>query len=120
MGNWDNALIKSIVFVGLGSMLYLVVKAFVDNYESHEFMLILVLYGTGYLFVSFVGWALIGLPTHYVISKYTNAAYLYYISVVVVLILIYWFFANKDAAFFWGLFAATQALTFRYYVYKKT
>ena len=119
MGNWDHALIKSIIFVGLGSTLYLLVMAFIDSYEPHEFALVLVLYGTGYLFISFVGWVLIGLPTHYVISKYTNAAYFYYIAVIVVLTLIYWFFANTGSALFFGSFAVIQALLFRYYVYKK-
>jgi hypothetical protein len=119
MGNWDNAFIKSIIFVGLASILYLLVMAFIDSYEPHEFVLVLVLYGTGYLFVSFIGWMLIGLPAHYIISKFTNTAYIYYIAVIIVLTFIYWQFANTGSALFFGSFAVTQALIFRYYVYKK-
>jgi hypothetical protein len=119
MGNWDNAFIKSIIFVGLASTFYLLVMAFIDSYEPHEFVLVLVLYGTGYLFISFVGWMLIGLPAHYIISKFTNAAYIYYIAVILVLTFIYWLFANTGSALFFGSFAVIQALIFRYYVYKK-
>jgi len=120
MGNWDNALRKSIMFVGIASIMYLLIIAFIENYEPNELMLLLVSYGTGYFFISFVGWILIGLPTHYLLSKFTNASYLYYLAVIVVLSLIYWSFSNTGSALFFGLFAVIQVLIFRYYVYKKT
>ena len=119
MGNWDSALIKSIIIVGFASILYLLVMSLIDSYEPHEFALLLVLYGTGYLFVSFIGWLLIGLPTHYLISKFTNAAYHYYLTVIVLLSLMYWAFSNTGSALFFGSFTASQVLIFRYYVYKK-
>ncbi|MBO9492421.1 hypothetical protein J7384_18815 [Endozoicomonas sp. G2_1] len=119
MGNWDNAFIKSIIFVGIASIIYLLATAIINGYEPHEFMLVLALYGTGYIFVSFVGWMLVGLPTHYLLSKYTSASFLNYMAVVVSLTGVFWLFPNAGAALFFGLFSGSQALIFRYYVYKK-
>jgi hypothetical protein len=120
MGNWDNAFIKSIMYVGLGSIAYLLLMAFIDGYEAHEFIMLLTLYGTGYVLVSFVGWIAFGLPIHYLISKYTNSSYFYYVLSVVLLLLILWAIVNSETALFFGLFALIQALIFRYLVFKKT
>lgn len=118
MGNWDNAFIKSILFVGFGSIFYLLIMAVVNSYEPHEAALVIALYGSGYLVVSFVGWVVIGLPSHYLIAKYTNAGYLNYVVVILVLVLIFGFFTNVGSALFVGAFATGQAMIFRYYVYK--
>ena len=120
MGNWDNAFIKSIMFVGCVAIVYFLVMVFVDGYELHEFIILLAIYSTGYLLISFMAWIIIGLPMHYFISKYTDSSYLYYSIAVMLLAFILWCISNAGTALFFGSFAFVQALTFRYLVFKKS
>ncbi len=118
LGGWDDAILKSLLYVGLGIAIYALFNSFTSSSENDTlgFVVTLLLYIGVYLLISIVGWLVIGFPLHFVISKYTNGSYLYYAALPSVFVIPCLFY--KGSLLF-GLAALFQALIFRFFVYKK-
>lgn len=121
LGSWDSAIIKSLSWVALGIIVItLVMGSFPTTASDIAGLLLSSLLFLGvYLIVSLVGWLCVGFPVHWVISKYANASFKIYVAVSILVSLILYFVQNQDSVLF-ALTALSQAMIFRFYVYKKT
>lgn len=118
LGRWDDAILKSLLFVGIGIAVSALFTGLAPSSVNDLLGLVVtfLLYVGVYLFISIVGWLVIGFPLHFLISKYTNRSYLYYAAIPMAFVLPSLFY--KGSLLF-GLAALFQALIFRFYVYKK-
>lgn len=121
LGNWDSAIIKSLSWVALGIIVITLVMASLLTTASDIaglFVSSLLFLGV-YLLVSLVGWLCVGFPVHWVICKYANASFKIYMVVSILVSLTLYFVQSQDSVLF-ALTALSQAMIFRFYVYKKT
>lgn len=117
LGGWDDAILKSLLYVGLGIAIYALINSFTSSENDIlGFVVTLLLYIGVYLLISIAGWLVIGFPLHFVISKYTNGSYLYYAALPIVFVIPCLFYKGSLLL---GLAALFQALIFRFFVYKK-
>lgn len=79
LGEWDSALFKSLF---ISSLLIPVIYLFGTNEtevsDIFGFFVSFLLYFGVFLLISLLGWLLIGLPTHWLICRFTSKAYFYY------------------------------------------
>ncbi len=110
LGNWESAVRKSILIFGGCSV---ILCLFVNGGPLFIFVL-----GPFYLFFSLLGWYFIGVPCHWVISKYTNGHVLYYLAAVVVFASVLVFSVGGYIGGFFGTAALLQSLIFLFYLKK--
>ncbi|WP_459781687.1 hypothetical protein [Photobacterium sp. R1] len=119
MGKWDSAMFRSIAIVGALAFLCITLLAVIDGYQRHEFMMLITLYGGSYLVISLIGWFLLGLPIHYLLSRYSERSYMrYFLSGFLISVLL-GLALNLRIGLFFGTFILAQDLLFRHFVYKK-
>ncbi|AEE23226.1 hypothetical protein Glaag_2281 [Glaciecola sp. 4H-3-7+YE-5] len=120
LGHWDRAIIKSLSWVALGIIFVTLFSGSIPATAKDLSGLIvsLLLFVGVYLLISIIGWLLIGFPTHWLICKFTDASYKFYFSVSIFVGLIIYSLNNQDSLLF-ALTAFSQAMIFRFYVYKK-
>jgi hypothetical protein len=119
LGNWDVAVIKSLFSVALGVLLFSLFSSSVPT-TANEFygLVVSILMFLGvYFVISIIGWVLIGFPTHWLITKYTKGSYIFYILLPLVFVMLDLLLSGS---LLFSLVAFFQALTFRYWVHKKT
>jgi len=121
LGDWDTAIIKSIFYTAFLVLLYAAYEIGIpSNLDGIAgFGMFSLIFLGAYLLISIVGWLFIGFPVHWLICKYSNGNYLFYIFVAFTftLVLYYWF-SVLEVAIIYGSFALVQALIFRYHAYK--
>lgn len=119
LGNWDSALLKSLFISSfLIPIAYLADSFQLNSFELTELAGLLVsflLYIGVFLLVSMIGWLLIGLPIHWLVCKFKHTGYFYYASVPACFLCVSYF---TYGPWLFGLIALTQALLFRYFVFK--
>jgi inner membrane protein involved in colicin E2 resistance len=120
-GRWDTAIIKSILSVGAVTAC---VIAFHFGFSLtivglHGLLSFLGLFSLAYLFVSVMGWLLIGLPIHWMICNYTKGSYLTYIATALVVCAFMTMLLGIDSMVFFGSVILLQVVIFRYYVTSK-
>jgi hypothetical protein len=121
LGHWDKAIIKSIFYTAFLVLLYAAYEIGIpSNLDSIAgFGMLSLIFLGAYLLISIVGWLFIGFPVHWLICKYSNGNYLFYIFVALTFTLaLYYWFSVLEIAIVYGSFALVQALIFRYYAYK--
>jgi hypothetical protein len=121
LGRWDTAIIKSIFYTAFLVLLYAAYEIGIPNNldDITGFGMFSLIFLGAYLLISIVGWIFIGFPVHWLICKYSNGNYLFYIVVVLTFTLaLYYWFSVLEIAIIYGSFALVQALVFRYYAYK--
>lgn len=121
LGSWDSAIIKSLSWVALGIIVITLVMGSLPTTASDIAGLFLssLLFLGIYLVVSLIGWICVGFPVHWVICQYANASFKVYVAVSILVSLILYFIQSQDSVLF-ALAALSQAMIFRFYVYKKT
>jgi len=72
-----------------------------------------------YIIFSLIGWAFFGLPSYWLISKFTSGGYLYYLAAACMFALIAHVLQWQYPKAF-SIAAFAQALLFRFYVEKET
>lgn len=109
-------MLQSIAWVGLAVVLYGLVA--VDATSSLKsfggFLVTATMFFSVYFMLSIFGWLLVGLPSHWLISKYTSSGYLYYVAAVIVFALAVLLMSNLPTAILFGVVALAQALIFRF------
>jgi len=119
IGNWDSALLKSLFISSfLIPIAYLGDSFQLNSFELTELagLLVSFLFYIGvFLLVSMVGWLLIGFPIHWLVCKFKHTGYFYYASVPACFLCVSYF---TNGPWLFGLIALTQALLFRYFVFK--
>ena len=119
LGNWDSALFKSLFTSSLLIPIVYLTESFqLNSFELSELFGLFVsflLYIGVFLLFSLVGWLLIGFPIHLLVCKFNSTNYFYY-ALVPALFLCVSYFTNGPLLL--GLVALTQALLFRYFVFK--
>ena len=113
LGNWDTAIIKSLFSVALGVVFFTIFSNSLPTTANDFYGLvisILMFFGV-YLLISIIGWLLIGLPIHWLITKYTKGSYILYILLPLAFVIL-GLLLNGSLLF--SLVAFFQALTFRY------
>ena len=120
LGHWDRAIIKSLSWVALGIISVTLVSGSIPTTANDLSGLIVsfLLFIGVYLLISIVGWLFIGFPTHWLICKFTDASYKFYFAVSIFVGLILYSLNNQDSMLF-AITAFSQAMIFRFYVYKK-
>tara|TARA_B110000211_G_scaffold234147_1_gene302602 strand:+ start:418 stop:783 length:366 start_codon:yes stop_codon:yes gene_type:complete len=118
LGNWDEAILKSLLFVGIGIAVWAIFTGLLPLSVNGLLgsIVTFLLYMSVYLLISIVGWLVIGFPLHYFISKYTNRSYLYYAALPMTFVLPPLLYKGSLLL---GCAALFQALLFRYYVFKE-
>lgn len=118
-GEWDSAIIKSILYVGIGIAIWPLFTGMAPSSLNDVFGLVVtfLLYIGVYILISIVGWLLIGFPIHWLVKKYTKGSYLFYAALPLIFVIACLF---NNAPTILGVAAFFQAILFRYYVYKKT
>ncbi|BFN13952.1 hypothetical protein MspRI1_19630 [Marinobacter sp. RI1] len=122
LGCWDKAMLKSIGWVGAAFFVYgaLTLDAFSSLNSAYGFLAFAGIFSAVYILLSVLGWLAVGLPSHWVICKYTSGGYRYYVVVAILFFAGVLIFSNLQAAAFWGLVALVQALVFRFYLTGKS
>ncbi|XPF95293.1 hypothetical protein ACM9HF_04570 [Colwellia sp. RE-S-Sl-9] len=119
-GNWDSAIIKSISYVSIifSAYVWVIAKSTNDIFSSIGSLF---LYLSFYLFFSILGWLFIGYPMHWLICKYTNKHYGYYVLTAFPLGLLFYFVFPLFYYVFpmYYFMVAMQILIFRLFVFKK-
>jgi hypothetical protein len=113
---WLNAVLKSIGIVGIVPFGCTIVVSMVLELQSYSYFLILALFLSVYFVFAFLGWVLIGLPTHYLLMKFTNGSFTYYLSVVMPITLVVFYFTDIWAALLFSGLATSQVALFKYFV----
>ncbi|ESP91473.1 hypothetical protein N483_18205 [Pseudoalteromonas luteoviolacea NCIMB 1944] len=119
LGCWDSALFKSLFI----SSLFIPAAYLFDLYNSndflwsevHSFFVLFLLYFCAFVLTSIVGWLFIGFPTHWLVCKFTSKNYVYY-ALLPGLFLCESLLTNGP--WLLAFIALTQALLFRFYVFK--
>ena len=121
LGSWDSAIIKSLSWVALGIIVITLVMGSLPTTASDITGLFVssLLFLSVYLLVSLVGWLCVGFPVHWVICKYANASFKISMVVSIIVSLTLYFVQSQDSVLF-ALTSLSQAMIFRFYVYKKT
>jgi hypothetical protein len=119
LGSWDTAVIKSLLSVALGVVLFTIFSNSVPTTANDFYGVIvsILLFLGVYFVISIIGWLLIGFPIHWLITKYTKGSYIFYILLPLVFVILDLLLSG---ALLFSLVAFFQALTFRYWVHKKT
>ena len=117
-GEWDSAIIKSILYVGIGIAIWSLFTGLAPSSLKDVWGLLVVffLYIGVYILISIIGWLVIGFPVHWFTTKYTNGSYLYYAALPLIFVIVGLFHHTQLLL---GLAALFQAVIFRYYLYKK-
>lgn len=120
LGNWDKAIIKTILLVSLIAPIYFLFAMGVPRSLGYisNFAVILLMFYFNYLLMSVVGWAVVGLPVHWLISKYGGGKLIWYLLAVVLLTGLMVVTIKHPIALIYGAAALIQVLLFKYYVYK--
>jgi hypothetical protein len=121
LGNWDGAIIKSLSLVALGLMAVSFIPGQLPT-TANDFSGLLVTFALFlgvYLLISVIGWLIIGFPTHWLICKYTNSSFVFYIVAALLVGCLLFLLTNHDSMLF-GITVFLQVIIFRYFVYKKT
>nr|PMH96284.1 hypothetical protein BCU55_19480 [Shewanella sp. 10N.286.48.A6] len=114
LGNWDNSIIKSILYVGILIPLYYLISSNSINDVSGLLVTFLLFIGV-YFVISFLGWLIIGFPIHWIICRFTNKHAGYYALVAFIVGLLFY-----SAGFVFSFAVVIQIFIFRLYVFKKT
>lgn len=119
LGNWDGALFKSLFTSSLLiPIAYLADLSLLNSLELSELAGLLVsflLYIGVFILISLIGWLFIGFPIHWLVCKFSRANYFYYGFVPASFMCVSYF---TDGSLLFGSIALTQALLFRYFVFK--
>ncbi|PKM20295.1 MAG: hypothetical protein CVV11_01910 [Gammaproteobacteria bacterium HGW-Gammaproteobacteria-15] len=117
LGDWDSAVVKSILFVGLIiAFLALFTGLFPKSLNDVVGLLVFFfLYIGVYILISIIGWLLIGFPIHWLACKYTNGSFFYYLVLPVIFLMLALF---NDGPVLFSLAPVLQAFFFRYFVYR--
>lgn len=117
LGEWDSAVIKSILFVGfLIAFLNLFMGLFPSSPDDiFGLIVFFFLYIGIYILISIIGWLFIGFPIHWLACKYTSGSYFYYL---VLPVLFFILALLGDGSILFSLAPLLQALLFRFYVYR--
>ncbi|OHU94957.1 hypothetical protein BIW53_13145 [Pseudoalteromonas byunsanensis] len=118
-GNWDSALFKSL----FTSSLLIPIVYLTESFQLNSFELSglfglfvsFLLYIGVFLLFSLVGWSFIGFPIHWLACKF-NCTNCFYYALVPASFLCVSYFTNGP--WLLGLIALTEALLFRYFVFK--
>ena len=115
---WDTAIVKSIFYIGFAIAIGALFTSFMPTSLNDVYGLAItfLLYISIYLLISMLGWLFIGFPIHWLIQKYTNGSYIFYIALPTIFIIISLF---DKSPMLLSLTAFFQALLFRYYLHKK-
>ncbi len=117
LGDWDSAVVKSILFVGLIIAFLALFTGRFPNSLNDVFGLFVFffLYIGVYILISIIGWLFIGFPIHWLACKYTNGSFFYYLALPVVFLI---FALLYDGPVLFSLAPVLQAFLFRFYVYR--
>lgn len=119
LGNWDSALFKSLFTSSLLIPIAILTDlSQLNSFELSELAGLLVsflLYIGVFLLISLIGWLFIGFPIHWLVCKFSSTNYFYYGFVPAFFICVSYF---TDGPWLLGFIALTQALLFRYFVFK--
>ena len=120
LGNWDGAMLKSIMLVGVLTIFYYVIALAVSARPTgiYGLLVFIGLYAPIYFFCSFVGWFIMGLPVHWLICKYSRGGYPSYVLAILVFALMVYSVSNIAVTVFFAGVALLQVLIFKYYVFK--
>ncbi|TMP34805.1 hypothetical protein [Pseudoalteromonas rubra] len=80
-GNWDSAAVKSVFYTGLLLLLGMASLMLDDLFSPMELVRLftsMTLLSAFYLAFSLIGWLVIGLPVHWLCSRYTQGHLVYY------------------------------------------
>ncbi|RZM84884.1 hypothetical protein C3B51_01800 [Pseudoalteromonas rubra] len=117
-GSWDSAAIKSVFYTGLLLLLGIATQRlgdFTSPIEIVRMFITVALLSAFYLAFSVAGWLAIGLPVHWLCSRYTNGHLVYYATLPAILLTLTFIFNGP-----WLLpgCALLQACLFRYYLHR--
>lgn len=90
LGDWDSAVVKSILFVGLIiAFLALLTGLFPKSLNDVVGLFVFFfLYIGVYILISIIGWFFIGFPIHWLACKYTNGSFFYYLVLPIIFLLL--------------------------------
>ena len=123
LGKWDSAVFKSVGIPAILVLLYAVYETGfpLDFDDLAGFGMFAALFIGVYLLFSLGGWLFIGFPSHWLICKYGNGSYFWYLATALLFTgLLYLFSGVTEVAAIYGFFALIQAVLFKYYAYKQT
>lgn len=111
LGNWDNAIIKSL-FISSTFLpaVFILTSGDIEASDILGLFVTFLLYFGVYLLFSILGWLLIGFPIHWLVCNYTNKSYLYYALLPSGFILASLYYQGPWVL---GVIALIQALLFR-------
>jgi len=119
LGNWDSALFKSLFTSSLLiPFAYLAYSFQLNNLNLSElagWLVSFLLYIGVFILISLIGWIFIGFPIHSLLCRLRRTNYFYYGFLPASYICISYF---TDGPWLFGFIALTQALLFRYFVFK--
>ena len=121
LGNWDTAIIKSLSLVAFGLIAFSFIPGQLPTTAADlsGLFLTFALFLGVYLLISIIGWLFVGFPTHWLICKYSNSSYGFYIVAALAVGSLLFLLNNQDSMLF-SITVFFQVIVFRYYVYKKT
>lgn len=120
LGEWNSAIIKSISLTAFFVLVYAIYKIGLPLSLDAllGFGMFALLFVGVYLLFSVFGWFLVGFPAHWLICKYSNGSYFFYIvAALLFTVAVYFFTGVYEISFLYGFFALIQALLFKYYAY---
>lgn len=73
-----------------------------------------------YFTFSFIGWLIIGIPSHFILCKWVSPKYMYYLYIVGIIFLLVFAFLGLGQALIISTPILFQVALFRFFVFKKT
>tara|TARA_R110001599_G_C11966686_1_gene633465 strand:+ start:57 stop:431 length:375 start_codon:yes stop_codon:yes gene_type:complete len=121
-GDWQKALLKSILIGYIVVMLWIFISQFIDGYfyRGNEADFIFLTTSVVYFGTSFIGWAVIGIPFHFLLCKWFCPLYRYYLYICTLLSLLIWSFFSINITLLFSIAIFIQVGLFRFYAFKKT
>ncbi|RUO34856.1 hypothetical protein [Aliidiomarina soli] len=120
LGNWDSAVVKAVFITSLIAPVYFFFAAgspsTFDQFTGY--LMVVFFFYCVYLMQSVMGWAFVGFPVHWLITKYGNGRPYWYVVAVALLTVLMMIVLAHPVALIYGAAALIQAVLFRYYAYK--
>lgn len=123
-GNWDRSLLSTVSTGYLVLLTYGVVQQLVSGQilTVNENLILLMFSTITYFVFSLFGWALIGIPLHFVFCKWLSPKYTYYLLACTCISCALLFVGSITGIYILIIAMFIQVILFRYYVFqtKKT
>lgn len=120
LGNWESGVVKAIFMTSLVAPICLVAGMGMPHSVSEiaGLGMILLLFYSTYLFMSVIGWACVGFPSHWFICKFKGGRLVWYVLAVVLFAAAMSLLFQYVMGLIYGTVALIQVLLFKYYAYK--